>query len=145
MGKRKKSDDEFLKRKRKEREEQAELERMTREVMMNQYGMTEKTYEEMMMRSKMRQQGHSANDFSDRNDDVLYEGLDSSRDAADWRNFLGRTVKANKEKWNGMKEAREDSSHNSSHKHGVNGSSDWKFGTIMLSTIALSAVVLVSL
>ena len=118
---------------------------MTREVMMNQYGMTEKTYEEMMMRSKMRQQGHSANDFSDRNDDVLYEGLDSSRDAADWRNFLGRTVKANKEKWDGMKEAREDSAYNSSHKHGVNGSSDRKFGSIMLGTIALSAVVLVSL
>merc|ERR1711862_901598 len=61
---RKKADDEErLKRKRKEREEQAELDRMTRE--------------DMMMKSRRRNQGWSGNDFSDRNDDVLYEGLDS--------------------------------------------------------------------
>ena len=65
---------------------------------MNQYGMTEKTYEEMMMKSRRRNRGWSGNDFSDRNDDVLYEGLDSSKDAPDWRNFIGRTLKSNREK-----------------------------------------------
>ena len=143
---RKKADDEErLKRKRKEREEQAELDRMTREVMMNQYGMSEKTYEDMMIKSRRRNQGWSGNDFSDRHDDVLYEGLDSSKDAPDWRNLMGRTLKSNREKWESMREAREDSLYNNSHKHGVNGGSDRKFGTIMLSVIALSAFVLVSL
>ena len=114
---RKKADDEErLKKQRKEREEQVELDRLTREVMMNQYGMTEKTYEEMIRRSQMRSQGWSGSDFSDRHDDVFYEGLDSSKDSPDWRNFMGRTLKSNKEKWESMQEARKDSLYNNSHK-----------------------------
>merc|ERR1711936_1522669 len=143
--KRKADDEERLKRQRKEREEQVELDRLTREVMMNQYGMTEKTYEDMIRRSQKRSQGWSGNDFSDRHEDVLYEGLDSSKDAPDWRSFMGRTLKSNKEKWESMQEARNDSLYNNSHKHGVNGESDRKFGTIMVTVIALCAVTLVSL
>ena len=84
--------------KEKERAEEIELARLTREVMINQFGMTEKSYEEMMERNNIQNMGRKAGANSNSNpshSDPLYEGLDSSRDAGDWRSFLGRSIKGN--------------------------------------------------
>jgi len=141
-------DKESLEKKRKEREKQAEMERITREVMMNQFGMSEKTFDEKMGRSKRRDpanQGWGGTDFSDRSDDVLYEGLDSSKDAANWRSMLSRGLQANNEKWARMKEAREDTVYNNSYKHGINGEPERKYGIVVASVLGLGIVILLTI
>merc|ERR1719318_1537606 len=106
--------------KEKERAEEIELARLTREVMINQFGMTEKSYAEMMERNNIQNMRMKTSaDSNPRHSDPLYEGLDSSRDAADWRSFMGRSIKGNKEQWERVREAREDSAFKSSPKYGV--------------------------
>jgi len=129
--------------KEKERAEEIELARLTREVMINQFGMTEKSYEEMMERNNIQNMGRKTGaDSNPSHSDPLYEGLDSSRDAADWRSFMGRSIKGNKEQWERVREAREDSASNISHKHGVDKKWEKKFDSYLFGGVLLSAFVL---
>jgi hypothetical protein len=133
--------------KEKERTEEIELARLTREVMINQFGMTEKSYEEMIERNNIQNMGRKTGaDSNPSHSDPLYEGLDSSRDAADWRSFMGRSIQGNKDKWERIREAREDSSFNNSHKHGVDGGKGEKrFEFYLFCGVLFSAFVLLSI
>ena len=132
--------------KEKERAEEIELARLTREVMIKQFGMTEKSYEEMMERNNIKNMGRKAGANSNpSHSDPLYEGLDNSRDAADWRSFMGRSMKGNKEKWERIMEAREDSVFNNSPKHGIaGGKGEKKFEFYLFCGVLFSAFVLLS-
>jgi len=131
------------KEKRREYEEKRRLERklmreQEKKVMIEQLGLTEERYNQIMdeERQLKTSQGHA------RERDVFYDGLDSSKDAADWRSMMGRTYESNKEKWERVKEGRNNM--NNSPKHGVHIGLEKKFGVILVLTVVCSSVVLFS-
>eukprot|EP00091_Calanus_sinicus_P010008 TRINITY_DN23259_c0_g1_i1.p1 TRINITY_DN23259_c0_g1~~TRINITY_DN23259_c0_g1_i1.p1 ORF type:complete len:118 (-),score=32.83 TRINITY_DN23259_c0_g1_i1:153-464(-) len=93
-----------------------------------------------MERNNIKNKGRKAGaDSNPSYRDPLYEGLDSSRDAADWRSFMGRSIKGNKEKWERVREA------NTSYKHGVDDREEKKFGSYLFCGILFSTFVLISI
>jgi len=132
--------------KRQERKE--DLERQTREILMNQFGMSEENYKKMFEPEQLRtnrQQHHRQRRPTDtryQHDDPLYHGLDSSRDAPDWKNLMRRTIKANKEKYENMRDARMDSVNNRSRKHGVDAKDEPMMGAVIVCGIMISACAL---
>ena len=129
----------------KERAEKLEQERLMREVMMKQFGISEKKVEEMMDQSRSRSNRTDRVDSESSERDPFYQGLNSSKDAPDWRTFMGRTIQGNKEKWEQRREGRIDSMHNSSPKHGVDGKTEGKFFVNYILVIVCSSVILLSL
>ena len=124
------------------RQEEMEFERLTKEVMINRYGMSEESYDKKMNQNKTNNCGRTADN---KHGDVFYEGLDSSKDAADWRKFMGGSIQGSKEKWDKLQEAREDAKSNKSPKYGVNRDFENKLSVYIGALILVSTGVLFTL
>jgi len=138
----KRREEEVRRRERVKRREEKDMRRLEKKVMMEQLGISEEKYNQIMeetVRSHMKQrnQGH----FNER--DNFYDGLNSSNDAADWRSFMGKTYESNKDKWERVREGRNIT--NKSYKHGLDVKSERNFGNIFVLTLACCTVVLMGL
>jgi len=113
--------------------ERIEHEKLMKDVIINQFGYSEKAYEEM------NKKDHSSTSRKTSSHDPFYEGLNSSKDAPNWQNLLNRTVTNNKEKWKRVYSARENNAFQCSHKHDVYKQGELKFGIIVFYAIFIGA------
>merc|ERR1740128_1206291 len=93
---------------------------------MEQLGISEEKYEQVMEDAAFSHMNRTSQEHSKR--DPFMDGLDSSKDSADWRSVMDRSYESSKEKWENMREGR--NTMNKSHKHGVHPEEGGKLGLI---------------
>ena len=123
-------------------DQEIEFERSTRDILKNHFGLSDQELDRLDIGTtgkEDRQHGFRQEGLN--HNDPIYEGLNSARDATDWRDYVKKTYKKNKETWSRLKHNRVESSVNSN-RYNIGVQKEDNYGVKIVLVILTSAVIL---
>ena len=124
-----------------EGDSEKEFEKSTRDILKKHFGLSDMELDRLDIGSKKenKQQREYRQTLND--NDPLYQGMKTAADATDWRDYVKKTYRRNKETWDKLKTNRIENPVNSD-RYNIGVQKEDHYGTKIVVIILISAMIL---
>ena len=118
-----------------------EFEKSTRDILKKHFGLSDLELDRLDIGSKKENQQQREYRQTLNDNDPLYQGMKTAADATDWRDYVTKTYRRNKETWDKLKTNRIDNPVNSD-RYNIGVQKEDHYGTKIVLIILISAIIL---